>query len=284
MIEENKRTLRELLILGEERLREALIEEYKLDARYLLEHITGFDLASFFLHAEEEVEDVKADAFFSLIERRRERVPVAYLTGNRAFMGLDFYVNEKVLIPEQDTELLVEETLTVSAGKRVLDLCTGSGCIAISLMALGEAEEIVATDISKEALLVAEKNLSLLNEEQRKKIKLVQGDLFENIEGKFDIIVSNPPYIETEVINTLQPEVSIFEPRLALDGSKDGLLFYRRIAKESRVYLKEEGKLFLEIGSEQAEAVKNLLTLEGFRNLRVIKDLAGLDRVVAADS
>lgn len=277
-------TFRELFAEGEKRLKEALIEEAGVDSHYLLEFVTELSLAEFFLRAEEGIEeDEKVQEFFALIDRRTKRIPLSYLTGRRGFMGLDFYVNENVLIPEQDTEILVEEVLKFSKGKKILDLCTGSGCIAISLLSLGEVGSIVASDISNEALLVAEKNLNLVSENERKKIKLIQGDLFERIEGRFDIIVSNPPYIESKMIDGLQPEVSVYEPRLALDGSEDGLLFYRRIAKEAKDYFGENGILFLEIGSSQAEAVKKILQEERFHNIRVLKDLAHLDRVVVAE-
>lgn len=196
---------------------------------------------------------------------------------------MDFYVDEAVLIPEQDTETMVEEVLKVSRDKKVLDLCTGSGCIAISLVELGEVKEVVASDISKEALEVAKMNMCLLSAENKEKMRLIEGDLFQNINEKFDIIVSNPPYIESKVIDGLQPEVSVYEPRLALDGSEDGLLFYRRIAEEAKDYFEENGMLFLEIGSGQAEAVKKILQEEKFHNIRVLKDLAHLDRVVVAE-
>lgn len=276
-------TFRELLEEGERHLKEASIIEAKVDARLLLTFVTGMNLTNYFLHEKEIVEEMTATRFLFLIEERKKRKPLSYIIKSRGFMGMDFFVDETVLIPEQDTETMVEEVLKVSRDKKVLDLCTGSGCIAISLVELGEVKEVVASDISKEALEVAKTNMCLLSAENKEKMRLIEGDLFQNINEKFDIIVSNPPYIESKVIDGLQPEVSVYEPRLALDGSEDGLLFYRRIAEEAKDYFEENGMLFLEIGSGQAEAVKKILQEERFHNIRVLKDLAHLDRVVVAE-
>lgn len=276
-------TFRELLEEGERHLKEASIIEAKVDARLLLTFVTGMNLTNYFLHEKEIVEEMTATRFLFLIEERKKRKPLSYIIKSRGFMGMDFFVDETVLIPEQDTETMVEEVLKVSRDKKVLDLCTGSGCIAISLVELGEVKEVVASDISKEALEVAKTNMCLLSAENKEKMRLIEGDLFQNINEKFDIIVSNPPYIESKVIDGLQPEVSVYEPRLALDGSEDGLLFYRRIAEEAKDYFEENGILFLEIGSGQAEAVKKILQEERFHNIRVLKDLAHLDRVVVAE-
>lgn len=282
-MENVSRSYKNLVSEGERQLSSAGIKEAKLDSWYLFNYLTGVDRTAYFLHEDREVEKEISDRFFSLIEKRKKRIPIAYLTGTRGFMGLDFRVNEHVLIPEQDTELLVEEALKFSEGKDVLDLCTGSGCIAIALTKLGKPKSVLGSDISEEALKVASSNVSILEEEERTRIRFIKGDMFEKVSGVFDLILSNPPYIETEVIDSLEPEVSVYEPRLALDGDEDGLKFYRQIAKEAPKYLKQDGKLLLEIGSNQAEAVTALLSLQGFQNIRVRKDLAGLDRVIIAD-
>lgn len=188
-----------------------------------------------------------------------------------------------MLIPRQDTEILVETVLEdLEPNMRVLDVCTGSGCILISLLKMlqdGRGQDTVkgvGVDISKEALEVAEKNARKHNTEA----VFLQSDLFENVEGMYDIIVSNPPYIKTEEIEKLEDEVKLYDPMLALDGKEDGLYFYRKIIKESRKYLKKNGKLYFEIGHTQGEEVKTLMEEEGFSDVRVKKDLAGLDRVV----
>ncbi len=211
-------------------------------------------------------------------------------------MGLEFSVNEKVLIPRQDTEILVEEVLReLFDGMRILDLCTGSGCILISLLHYSNDCEGLGVDISTEALKTAAENAfrllggehGLSQEENTagadgpgRRYDFRQGDLFEAAEGKFDIIVSNPPYIPSVIIETLMPEVREHEPRLALDGGQDGLVFYRRILEGSGEYLNAGGKLFLEIGYDQAEAVGRLMEQAGFQEIRTKKDYSGHDRVV----
>ena len=189
-------------------------------------------------------------------------------------MGLEFQVNENVLIPRQDTEILVEEVLKVCHGKTVLDLCTGTGCIIISLTKLGKVKEATASDISYKALEVARLNAT------NHKVS-IESDLFEKIDGKYDIIVSNPPYITSKDMENLMPEVKDYEPRLALDGSEDGLLYYRRIVREARRHLKDNGMIFFEIGYNQGEEVQELLRKEGFVDISLYKDLAGLDRLVS---
>ena len=215
------------------------------------------------------------------LRKRAEHVPLQYIVGETEFMGLKFKVNSSVLIPRQDTETLVEEALkVVRPGMRVLDLCTGSGCIAISLAVKGGFESVTATDLSKEALKVAERNART----HQVPIRFFQGDLFSALpqseEKTFDVITSNPPYIPTAVIATLEPEVREHEPMMALDGTEDGLKFYRQIAKEAGSWLKLGGSIYLEIGYDQGEAVSGLLKDAGFTNVRVVKDLPGKDRVV----
>lgn len=270
-------TARELLSWGEERLSKAGIEDAKLDAWYLLEYSLPTDRVSFLMKGNAPVTEKKKEEYEVLIEKRASHIPVQHLTGVQDFMGFTFKVNEHVLIPRQDTEVLVEEVLKVSKGKKVLDMCTGSGCIVISLAKLGQLESATAVDISTEALKVARENAASLEAE----ISFVESDLFEKVEGLYDIIVSNPPYIESEEVDKLAPEVKDHEPRLALDGTEDGLYFYRKIIEEADKYLTENGAIFFEIGYNQGEAVSELLRAKGYQDIKVIKDLPGLDRVVA---
>lgn len=285
-------TYREVCEKGERALADAGIEEADLDARLLLEYVCGTSRSDLLAHGDREVAPEEQSLYEQLIARRSERIPLQYLTGQQGFMGLEFTVNEHVLIPRPDTEILVEEVLkNLHDGMRVLDMCTGSGCILISLLHYSNDCTGVGADISGEALQVAEKNkVKLLGsegalpgsepEEKWQSCTFLQSDLFENVEGQFDIIVSNPPYIPGDVIETLMPEVRDHEPRQALDGAGDGLFFYRRIVAESAGYLSGGGMLFFEIGYNQAEAVSRLMEEAGFLEINVVKDYAGLDRVV----
>lgn len=268
---------------GIEILNRAGIAEAKLDARLLLEYACQTDHSVLFAHPEREISEKEYDNYIGLIERRAKREPVAYILGNWDFMGLNFKVNSNVLIPEQDTEVLVEEAMRYTEdGFKVLDLCTGSGCIALSLLNYTNDTQAVCTDISGEALDVAKENAESLRLSDR--VTFVKTDLFPGEDmGKFDIIVSNPPYIATKVIDTLAPEVKDYEPRLALDGSEDGLLFYRRIVDSVHKYLFSSGYLFLEIGYDQGKALTDMLKENGhFHDIEVIRDYAGNDRVVRA--
>ena len=271
---------KEILTLGANKLSASGIEEADIDAWYLLEKVSGLSRAAYFLHSEDRIESDKAEEFLRLIERRSKRIPLSYVLGSRDFMGFTFKVNENVLIPEQETELLVEEVLKSCEGKSVLDLCTGSGCIAISIGLLGKPDKVVGVDISERALSVAKENALLLNVSN---VDFLQSDLFDGISEKFDIIVSNPPYIETEVIDKLQPEVSKYIPRLALDGDKDGLKFYRKITEYAPKYLNKNARIFYEIGYNQSREVSNILGGNGFTDIRVIQDYSGLDRIVMAN-
>ena len=261
---------------AERMLREAGITEAALDAKYLFFHVTGLNQMELLLYGQEELEEVQYSRYQQLLVRRAAHEPLQYLTGEQEFMGLTFRVNPAVLIPRQDTECLVEEVMKYASGKRILDVCTGSGCIAVSLAKLAKPEQVTACDLSEAALAVARENAKLLEAE----IAFKQGDLFEPIEEIYDIIVSNPPYICTAEVRRLMPEVREHEPWMALDGAEDGLTFYRRITAEARRYLKPQGMLFFEIGCEQAEAVHGLMQKQGFGNIVVKKDYAGLDRVV----
>lgn len=278
-MDREKYSLKELFALGVNRLKKAEIEESELDAWYILEKITGLGRAEYFIHSEDIIEKDKAEEFFRLIERRSKRIPLSYVIGTRDFFGLTFKVNENVLIPEQETEILVEEVIKHSEGKTVLDMCTGSGCIAISIALFGKPLKVTASDISEKALEVAVENAKNL---EVCEISFIQGDMFENITEKFDIIVSNPPYIKTKVIDELMPEVRDYIPRLALDGDEDGLKFYRIISKEAVKKLNKNGRIFYEIGYNQSRAVASILLENGFTDVKIMKDYSGLDRIVMA--
>lgn len=270
---------------GAQSLQKAGVEEYDLDAWYLLEHVTGITKASYYMEPEHPMHDQEEREYLELIRKRSTRIPLQHLTGVQEFMGLEFLVNEHVLIPRQDTETLVEEAIQVMRPKmKILDMCTGSGCIVLSILKMCREKyymtelQGIGADVSEEALKVARENGRRLEVP----VTWIQSDLFAKIpeEEKYDVIVSNPPYIETAVIDTLQEEVRLHDPYIALDGKEDGLYFYRRIISEAGKYLKPQGKLMFEIGCEQAKAVEELMKNAGYEQITVKKDLAGLDRVV----
>ncbi len=267
---------------GAEALLKANIAEADLDARLLLEHVCGTDHNTLLSHGNMEVPDDKCGVYRQYINERSKRVPVAYILKSCEFMGIDFYVTGDVLIPNQDTETLVEETLRIMHdGMHIMDLCTGSGCIALSLLKYSNDTRAVGTDLSDKALAIAADNADRLGLSER--FDIVNTDIFPEKDrfDKFDIIVSNPPYIPTGVIETLEPEVKTYEPYMALDGSEDGLSFYRRIVPGAKDYLFNSGYLLLEIGYDQGEAVSKMMTENGYKNVEVIKDLGGNDRVVS---
>ena len=263
-------------------LNEAGIEESTLDARLLLEAVCGTDRNDLLVHGEQPVEPETEEKYFGWIGKRAGRIPLQQLTGEQDFMGLTFTVNENVLIPRQDTEILVEEVLKeLHDGMRILDMCTGSGCILLSLLHYSNDCEGLGVDLSAEALEVAGRNvLKVLTPEKAEHAHFLQSDLFEKVEGKFEIIVSNPPYIASAEIEKLMPEVRDHEPRMALDGTEDGLHFYRRIIKEAGKHLVNSGMLFFEIGYDQGQAVSELMRTGGYREVQVVQDYAGLDRVI----
>lgn len=271
-------TYRQLYEYGVKKLEEAGIEETKLDARLLLEYICHTDRNTLLVHGDSERSEMEEQFYRMCIDKRAARVPLQYITGEQEFMGLTFRVNEHTLIPRQDTELLVEEGMRrMFDGMRILDMCTGSGCILLSLLKYSNECEGLGADISEEALKVARENAQRLGLEAA----FIQGDLFEKVpEKRFDMIISNPPYIETAVIETLMPEVREHEPIQALDGMEDGLFFYRKIVEKAGRFLEKGGWLLFEIGYNQGEAVSKLMTAQGFQNVEVVKDYAGLDRVV----
>lgn len=269
-------TLRDVLTKGEQQLEGAGVPEAKLNAWYLFAASFHISKSQFILRTGETAEDAAYHQFQEFLAQRCQRIPLEYVLGETEFMGLPFMVNKSVLIPRQDTECLVEEALMYSKDADVLDLCTGSGCIGISLAKLGHCNSVTLSDRSGEALAVAGKN-AVLNEVS---VCLVESDLFESMSGEYDLIVSNPPYIPSDEIPKLMPEVADYEPVCALDGSEDGLFFYRRITREIASFLKRDGRLLFEIGASQGEAVSHLMCEAGFSDVEVKQDLAGLDRVV----
>ncbi len=278
-------TYRQILQSLQERFKEAGIEEDRSDAWILFSAASGLDRGSYILEQREEMPEEKRLRLENFAEKRLQRIPVQHILGEEEFFGLPFYVNEDVLIPRQDTEILVEKALEkIKNGDRILDLCTGSGCILISLLheagQKGMQIRGLGLDLSEKALAIAEKNA------ERNSVifcsEWIKSDMFEKVEGKYDMILSNPPYIPTAEIEKLMPEVKDHDPRMALDGDRDGLKFYRILAKEAPAFLKEGGSIFLEIGAEQAEDVSALLAENAFKEVKVVKDLAGLDRVVCA--
>ena len=268
----------EAFLMGMQKLKEAEIGEAQLDARLLLEEVCGTDHNTLLCHGDREVSETEEEQYRKALEQRAVHVPLQHLLGYQDFMGLRFQVNEHVLIPRQDTEILVEEAMRyLHDGMRILDLCTGSGCILLSLLHYSNDCEGTGVDISKESLQVAALNAELLGI----KADFLKSDLYEKVTGKFDLLVSNPPYIERKVIPTLMEEVREYDPYIALDGGEDGLDFYRRIIGGAQDYLKRGGQILMEIGSGQAQAVSELLREAGFKEIDVCRDFAGLDRVVS---
>lgn len=266
---------------GKKYLADRQIENSGGDAWYLMEYVWGIDRNYYFLHSDDIIEQKDEERYRDLLQKRGSHIPLQHLTGTCDFMGLTFQVNDQVLIPRQDTETLVESALSrLKEGDRALDLCTGSGCIILSLEKLGPGIRGLGADISAAALAVAKRNRDSLGLES----DFCRSDLFEGIEGVFDMIVSNPPYIASGKIPGLMEEVRGFEPLLALDGGADGLDFYRRIIKDARDFLKPGGWLGLEIGYDQREAVEELLRRQGFIRTETLQDLAGLDRTVWAEN
>lgn len=277
MTAKNSMNRKEAYEFGINRLTEAGIEEAKSDTLLLLDGICHVTRNDILLHGEEVLGENLTQAYLEALTKRCERIPVQYITGVQNFMGLDFSVNENVLIPRFDTEILVEEVMKhLHDGFSILDMCTGSGCILLSLLHYSNDCVGVGVDVSEAALTVAKVNCEKLG----LTASFLQSDLFEKVEGTYDIMVSNPPYIRSDVIPTLMEEVKGHEPMLALDGMEDGLYFYRKIVDECPNYLCRGGMLFFEIGYDQGEAVSGLMKEKGFKEVCVIKDYAGLDRVV----
>jgi len=263
--------------LGIKILTEAGIEEAKSDTLLLLDAICHISRNDILVHGEVELDEDLVTAYKDALQKRCAHIPVQHITGVQNFMGLDFMVNEHVLIPRFDTEILVEEVMKfLHDGFSILDMCTGSGCILLSLLKYSNDCQGLGVDISANALAVANTNKDKLGIEA----SFIESNLFEQVTGKYDIIVSNPPYIRSDVIPTLMEEVRDHEPLLALDGTEDGLFFYRKIVEESPDYLNGGGMLFFEIGYDQAEDVSLLMEEAGYKDVTVVKDFAGFDRVV----
>lgn len=284
-------TLQQLLVQGTRQLNNAGVPNGDLDARYLLLEAFHMGLASFLAGRGQEIAAIpdgeeKAARFREMTARRAKRIPLQQVLGVQEFMGMEFYVNEHVLTPRQDTETLVELVLAEQKARdlRLLDLCTGSGCIALSLAVMGKYSYVAALDLSGEALKVAGRNADRLLEAYEGDFQLFESDMFSAVPKgeRFDILVSNPPYIPSAVIEGLEPEVRDHEPRMALDGTGDGLKFYRILAEEGKMHLEHGGAIYLEIGFDQAEAVTQFLEENAYSDIRVVKDMAGLDRVVRA--
>ena len=275
----------ELLKNGKKILEGSGITEAGLDAWLLLEYVTGKNRAWYFAHSDEMADSKEAIRYQELIRKRSSHIPLQHLTHQAFFMGYEFYVDQHVLVPRQDTEVLVETALEAMQGRKdlqILDMCTGSGCILFSLLLEKPDSTGTGVDLSLEALEVARRNRRQLELDGR--AELLQSDLFSAKEFKdgrqYDILISNPPYIPTKEIDTLMEEVKSHDPRLALDGHEDGLYFYRKICTEGRIYLKKGGWLLFEIGCDQGKDVAELMEAAGFSEVQRKKDLSGLDRVV----
>lgn len=284
-------TLQDLYREGIRKLTEKEVPEAELNSWYLLqsclsEEPFSYTRSRFFLEQNERVEPEIIVSYMEKVSKREKRIPLEYILGYTEFMGITFSVREGVLIPRQDTEILVEMAVEVSSEKKVLDLCTGSGCIGLSIAMWGNPKAVTLSDVSEIAIETARQNERNLDQNgwkgkgKKPVITYNVGNLWEAIDGKFDLIVSNPPYIETEELSGLMPEVIGHEPLLALDGGKSGLVFYEKILEKAPFYLEEAGILMVEIGYNQGEQVKRLFEKNGFTDIEIKKDLAGLDRVV----
>lgn len=271
-------TYREALGQGEKLLNGAGIVDAKNDAWLLLAMAGRIDHTFYYMHMDEEMPEDAQHEFDALINKRSERVPLQYITGEQEFMGITFHVNSSVLIPRQDTETLVEEALKlVHPGMKIMDMCTGSGCVLISILKNAHGVEGIGYDISKQAINVAKENAKLNDVAA----DFERSDLFDDVmEEQFDMLVSNPPYIRSEEIATLMPEVTDFEPHEALDGKEDGLYFYRKLIAGCPEFVKPGGYVLFEIGYDQGEDVSSMMKDAGFLEVAVVKDLAHHDRVV----
>lgn len=277
-----KLTYRQMCHNGAAILADAGITDAEYDSFALLEYITGMDRTAYILNGSKSVPEDITERYDAVIDRRSSHIPLQHITGQAWFYGRSFNVNSDVLVPRQDTEVLVSEALKViNAKDSVLDMCTGSGCIIITLALEKKLGRAVGADISEAALKVASGNREKLGADD---VTFVKSNIFSDINVNdaelFDVIVSNPPYIATGEIETLTEEVRIHDPYIALDGFEDGLHFYREITQQSLNYIKSGGWLLYEIGCTQAHDVSDIMSEYGYSNIKVIKDLAGLDRVV----
>ena len=272
--------IQEALNIGKENLNKNNIEDASLITRILLASILMCDREKLVVEYDKELKKEYENEFFEDIEKVAKGYPMQYITNSQEFMKMCFYVDESVLIPRPDTEILVEEVIKLCKDKNkkdILELCTGSGAIAISLAKYLEDARITATDISEKALKVAIKNEKQLLQN----ISFIQSDMFQNINEKYDIIVSNPPYIKKQDIEKYSLK---YEPKLALDGGEDGLRFYRIIINDGYKYLKPNGIIALEIGFDQKEEVINIANeCKKYRNIYCKQDLSGNDRVIVLE-
>lgn len=272
-------TYREAYEAGKYILTEAHIDNPEGDAFSLLSLVCKIDRTFYLTNKEVKLTDEEVTQYRIMLTKRAEHIPLQYITGVAPFMGMVLKVNSSVLIPRFDTEILVDRVLKIiHDGDRVLDMCTGSGCIILAIKDKYPMIDAVASDVSRAALLVAKENAKSYNMD----VDFVRSDMFEKIKGVFDVIVSNPPYIKSAVIETLDPEVKNFEPYEALDGREDGLFFYRTIAADAKKHLKPNGQLALEIGDDQGEEVSDILLHEGYAPVDVYRDLNNKDRVIIA--
>lgn len=277
--------INELIKIGVDSIKGRLYSNPMLEATLLLSKLMKVDKVYIYTHGKDEVPEEIVEEYIKAIEKRSKGYPIQYIIKEKEFMGLDFYIEEGVLIPRPDTEVIVEYILAYidknhpNENIKVLDIGIGSGAIGLSVAYYRKNTYVYGVDISPAALKVAGINrdrFKLTN------VKLLESDLFEKIdkEEKFHIIASNPPYIPTETIDSLQEEVKDYEPRIALDGGKEGMEFYKRIVPESKEYLQERGLLIFEIGFDQGRTVEDLMIAEGFKDVKILKDLQGLDRAV----
>lgn len=274
-------SIREALRKGADRIRETSGTP-ALDARVLLKHVLEKDDTYLLVHGDESLSKEEQDLYELFLQKREQGMPVAYITGSKEFMGMEFRVNEHTLIPRPDTEIAVTEALEAirSHGyRKVLDLCCGSGAIGLSIAASFEFTNVTLSDINKEALDVARENAVRLGLEER--VRIVCSDLFSSIEDSYDLIVSNPPYISGEDMRKLEKTVRDYEPHLSLYGGDSGLDFYRSITQQASRYLRENGMLIFEIGYDQSSEVEKMMKEYGFKNVHTIKDFSGLSRVVS---
>lgn len=273
--------IEELLRYGKEKLEKQKVEDASIISRILMQYVLKIDRNKLIINKNDNVDINKENEYKEYIEKIIKGKPVQYITNNQEFMKLNFYVDENVLIPQPDTEILVEKvikSIDIMENIEILDMCTGSGCVGISLAKNIKNTKVTLVDISKEAIEIAKKNA--IQNEVENKITFIQSDMFENVKGKFDIIVSNPPYIKTDIIQTLDKQVQN-EPHIALDGGEDGLDFYKILINEAHKYLKKDGKIFLEIGYDQKQEVENLAKKsKHYKRIETIKDLSQNDRVI----
>lgn len=273
------KSINDILRYGESIL-EAVTPDYKIDARLLLEEVLDCDRMYLLLNKTETMDDTNIERYQTLLTRRQEGEPLQYILGHQEFMGLDFKVRPGVLIPRSDTEPLVEAIIErFGTRKHILDIGAGSGAIHIALLHYLKQATAIAVDISKDALAIARENAERLGVMER--LSYIESDVFEKIDESFDVIVSNPPYIPTAVIDGLQKEL-FHEPKIALDGGLDGYDFYRRIIREASEYLNDNGLLAFEVGHDQSSTIRDLLLQAGYSDIEIIKDLSRIERVVIA--